>query len=52
VAVGGTVGLLAGAVTALGLVQATAAWGLLGAGYGTLLWWAAHNGYLPFPEPE
>lgn len=48
---GVTVGLLAGALTDLSLVQGVSAW-TLGFLYGLLLWTAAHHGYLPFPEPE
>jgi hypothetical protein len=45
------VGLLAGMVTELTVVGATAAWTGVGTGYGLLLWAAAHHGYLPFFEP-
>jgi len=45
----------AGLVTAMAS-EATAAvtlpvYVLAGAGYGGALWWLAHSGYLPFPEP-
>lgn len=52
VLLGGAVGLLAGLVTDLSIVTAGAVWGAAGLGYGTLLWAAAHHGYLPFLDPE
>lgn len=49
---GALVGLVAGLSTELTILAGIAAWGAAGLGYGTLLWIAAHHGYLPFPEPE
>ena len=49
---GAAVGLLAGAVTELTLVDALGTWTTLGTLYGLLLWASAHHGYLPFFEPE
>ena len=49
---GVTVGLLAGVVTDLSIVRASAAWTIVGALYGLMLWAAAHHGYLPFSEPD
>lgn len=48
----GPVGVLAGLVSDLSVVAGGLAWGLAGLAYGWALWWAAHGGYLPFPEPE
>ena len=48
----GPVGVLAGVVSDLSVVAGGLAWGLAGLAYGWALWWAAHGGYLPFPEPE
>jgi len=45
---GVVVGLLTGTVTELTVVAAVAAWTVVGAAYGFLLWAAAHHGYLPF----
>jgi hypothetical protein len=41
---GGAVGLLAGIVTGLTIFEAAAAWTVVGALYGLLLWAAAHHG--------
>jgi hypothetical protein len=49
---GVAVGILAGVVTDLGLLWATAVWALLGTCYGLVLSVAAHLGYLPSGEPE
>jgi hypothetical protein len=49
---GGVVGLLAGIATEMTILGAVAAWTVVGALYGLLLWAAAHHGYLPFFEPE
>lgn len=45
------VGLVAGLVTGLSIVQGVAAWTGVGLLYGMLLWALAHYGYLPF-DPE
>ncbi|MDH3427690.1 MAG: hypothetical protein OEM23_04570 [Gemmatimonadota bacterium] len=50
--IGAAVGLLAGVASEMRLLAAVGLWGLLGLAYGLALWAAAHNGYLPFPEPE
>jgi len=49
---GGGVGVLAGLVSGWGVGAAACVWGAAGLAYGLGLWWAAHHGYLPFPEPE
>ena len=46
------IGVLAGSATELSLTVGTAVWTALGLAYGWLLWAAAHDGYLPFLEPE
>lgn len=46
------VGLVAGVVSDVSVLAGGAAWALAGWAYGWALWWAAHAGYLPFPEPE
>jgi len=45
-------GVVAGAATALTVVQAVGIWGAAGLAYGGFLWAAAHHGYLPFPEGD
>lgn len=51
-AAGVTIGALAGIATDLTIPRATIGWVLVGGAYGLLLWAAAHNGYLPFRDPE
>lgn len=49
---GAGMGLLAGLLTTLTVVVAVGAWAATGVAYGWVLRRAAHEGYLPFPEPE
>jgi hypothetical protein len=52
VLLGSLTGALAGLFSSLTLSQAVGIWGGAGLAYGMALWYAAHHGYLPFPEPE
>ena len=56
IVLGASVGLLLGLfsslLTSLSAAAAVGVWLLAGSTYGTLLWLAAHHGFLPFPEPE
>ncbi|HSM03404.1 MAG TPA: hypothetical protein VK858_02230 [Longimicrobiales bacterium] len=52
VLLGAGTGFLAGVFGAPSIATGLLAWGLAGTAYGALLWAAAHQGYLPFPEPE
>ncbi|HSW31626.1 MAG TPA: hypothetical protein VLH75_19220 [Longimicrobiales bacterium] len=52
VAAGAVLGMLCAVLTDWTLAPALALWMGSGAAYGSALWGAAHQGYLPFPEPE
>ena len=49
---GGLTGLLAGVLTPLTIPVAVGVWLGIGLTHGWVLWGVAHQGYLPFPEPE
>jgi hypothetical protein len=49
---GGLTGVLAALLSSLTLFQAVGIWGGAALAYGMALWYTAHHGYLPFPEPE
>ena len=44
--------VVAAASEQTGIGVAVAAYALAGGVYGGALWWLAHHGYLPFPEPQ
>jgi hypothetical protein len=48
----GAAGLLAGLASEAAVLTAVPAYTIAGGAYGATLWWLAHHGYLPFPEPE
>ena len=50
-AAGAGIGVLTGVFTELAVSSAIALWTLLGTLYGGVLWFGAHHGHLPFPEP-
>ena len=52
VVLGTGTGFLAGLLSPVNVIGGVLVWGGVGVLYGLLLWTAAHNGYLPFPEPE
>lgn len=52
VAAGAVLGVASALLTDWTLAPALAVWVGSGAAYGLALWGAAHQGYLPFPEPE
>jgi len=50
--VGGTMGTIGAVLTTGSFATAFFGWLGLGLAYGTVLWSAAHHGYLPFPDDD
>lgn len=48
----GGAGLLAGLASDAAVLTTVPTYAMAGGAYGAALWWLAHHGYLPFPEPE
>jgi len=48
----GAAGLVAGLASEAAVLTTVPTYTVAGAAYGGALWWLAHHGYLPFPEPE
>lgn len=45
-------GTIASVVSAASVLVAVPVYAAVGGSYGLALWWLAHHGYLPFPEPQ